>query len=71
MQKAYIKSIYLSIFLCMILATYGIAIKAKLKDGAILTNSTPVTNKIVILDAGHGLPDERCIIFFTEQQSRK
>ena len=24
------------------------------------TVSTPVTNKIIIVDAGHGTPDERC-----------
>ena len=24
------------------------------------TASTPVTNKVIIVDAGHGSPDERC-----------
>lgn len=24
------------------------------------TVSTPVTNKVIIVDAGHGSPDERC-----------
>lgn len=28
------------------------------KERLIQVNSTPITNKTIILDAGHGLPDE-------------
>jgi N-acetylmuramoyl-L-alanine amidase len=39
------------------------------KDRLIDVNSTPITNKVIILDAGHGLPDEGATGFFatTEQ----
>jgi len=33
------------------------------KDKLIDVNSTPITNKIIILDAGHGLPDEGAVRF--------
>lgn len=29
-------------------------------EQSILTSSTPVTSKVIVLDAGHGKPDERC-----------
>ena len=28
-------------------------------EESVLTSSTPVTEKVVVLDAGHGKPDER------------
>ena len=31
------------------------------KDKLIDVNSTPITNKTIIIDAGHGLPDEGAV----------
>ena len=30
-------------------------------EESVLTSSTPATNKVVILDAGHGKPDEGAV----------
>lgn len=32
---------------------------SKVKE-SVMTSASPVSNKVVILDAGHGIPDERC-----------
>ena len=39
--------------------SYGIVYN-KDKRTTITTSSLPVTNKVIVLDAGHGKPDERC-----------
>ena len=38
--------------------SYGIVYN-KDKRNTITTSSLPVTNKVIVLDAGHGKPDER------------
>lgn len=39
------------------------------KNGRIIdTNSTPITNKTVIIDAGHGLPDEGAVGFYATSE---
>ena len=35
------------------------------------TTSTPVSGKVIVVDAGHGVPDERSTKLITEQQKRK
>ena len=52
----------------LILCTYLIGIAlfsciysiANFKEKTLETVAIPVSNKVVVLDAGHGLPDERC-----------
>lgn len=39
--------------------SYGIVCNKDKRD-TITTSSLPVTNKVIVLDAGHGKPDERC-----------
>ena len=39
--------------------SYGIVYNKDKRD-TITTSSLPVTNKVIVLDAGHGKPDERC-----------
>ena len=53
--------------LCMILISlyvfsFKIAnnIEDKNIEKTVETVATPVTNKVIIVDAGHGTPDERC-----------
>lgn len=38
------------------------------KDRLIDVNSTPITNKTIILDAGHGLPDEGAVGFYATSE---
>lgn len=48
-----------AIFLC-ICSIIGLSIKRTVQ-----VNTTPATNKIVILDAGHGVPEEGiCLTYF-------
>lgn len=50
------KRIFLILAVFMLsIATYTVTIK---KEDTITTSSLPVTNKVIILDAGHGKPDE-------------
>ena len=49
----------LIIFMCLILAiSFG---GVKKNNNTIETVALPVENKVIILDAGHGFPDERSI----------
>lgn len=61
MMKKQIKRL---IIICMILTisiSYAISKKEKRDIGdAVQVTSLPTSNKVVILDAGHGTPDERC-----------
>ena len=47
------------IMLAISVLSYGIAYNKDKRD-TITTSSLPVTNKVIVLDAGHGKPDERC-----------
>lgn len=58
------------IFLFVVIITFLIFAIYK-HNNTVVVNASPVTNKIVILDAGHGLPDERSFIFSTVQQNKK
>ena len=53
--------VLLSISLCV----YGIINIIRKNDNnvALQTNSLPITNKIIVVDAGHGLPDEGAVGF--------
>ena len=46
------------IFVFLSFAVYGIINVIQRQDKAITTNAIPITNKIVVVDAGHGKPDE-------------
>ena len=46
-------------------AFYGITLwrttdKTKTDKKTVQTVTLPVTNKVIVIDAGHGVPDERC-----------
>lgn len=45
------------ICICFIVCICGIIVLSLEKD--IQVNTTPATNKVVVLDAGHGVPDLR------------
>ena len=48
----------LIIFICLILSILFVEIKKENKT--VETVALPVENKVIILDSGHGYPDERC-----------
>ena len=47
------------IMLAISVLSYGIVYNKDKRD-TITTSSLPVTNKVIVLDAGHSKPDERC-----------
>lgn len=55
--------VFLSIFCCTIITDK--------KSSTVETVSLPVTNKTIVIDAGHGIPDERSTKQYTEQQRHK
>lgn len=64
MKKATIlKGVIVLICFAITLVIYQLACKNKLSEIAIKVNATPITNKIIVLDAGHGLPDEGAVGF--------
>ncbi len=44
----------------IMVAFFAFAVQNKEKNNSVQTVTLPVTNKVVVLDAGHGVPDERC-----------
>ena len=51
--------IFVFVLVCISFVTYGIINMRRLPNQVAKTNSLPITNKIIVIDAGHGLPDER------------
>jgi cytochrome bd-type quinol oxidase subunit 2 len=45
-------------YISLIILIGGVYLQAK-DEKSIQTMAIPVSNKVVVLDAGHGLPDER------------
>lgn len=50
------------LMICMIcLSLYAFSFKIAIKENeTVQTVATPSSNKVIIVDAGHGTPDERC-----------
>lgn len=42
----------------IMVAFFAFAVQNKEKNNSVQTVTLPVTNKVVVLDAGHGVPDE-------------
>ncbi len=56
-RRVYLKRIiFVSSFICITVLMYGIIVN--INGEVVQTNSTPITNKVIVIDAGHGLPDE-------------
>lgn len=57
--------VLVSLFCCLSIFTFLLAsnkdsnIDDKAKENSVETVSLPNTNKVIVLDAGHGVPDER------------
>ena len=50
--------LFIFICVCFSIIGYGIMYNINLKNKDIKANATPITNKTIIIDAGHGIPDE-------------
>lgn len=51
------------IVICLVLGIFAYSYegtKINLDQEIQETTSTPVSGKVIVLDAGHGVPDERC-----------
>lgn len=53
-----IRNVILGMFAVFMVATISLNTKEKNKE-YMNTVSLPVSNKVVVVDAGHGIPDER------------
>lgn len=51
------------VLICFSLVTYGIINMRRLPNQVAKVNALPITNKVIVVDAGHGLPDEGAIGF--------
>jgi N-acetylmuramoyl-L-alanine amidase len=49
--------------LILLIVVCEIGINYSISQKAIKTNATPITNKTIVLDAGHGVPDEGAVGF--------
>lgn len=48
-------------FIVLSIVSYSVVnILEDTKTESINTNATPIANKVIVIDSGHGLPDERC-----------
>lgn len=62
------------IVICLLLGIFAYSYqgtKIDLDEEIQETTSTPVSGKVIVVDAGHGVPDERSTKLVTEQQKRK
>ncbi len=49
------------IAMCMLIGLISFTLKtSKEENDTIETTATPVSGKTIVVDAGHGTPDERC-----------
>lgn len=51
------------ILICLLLGIFAYSYegtKVNLDHEVKQTTSTPVSGKVIVIDAGHGVPDERC-----------
>ena len=64
----YKRLILVVFFVCISLCCYGIINVIQKQEKSISTNALPITNKIVVIDAGHGKPDEGAFLLYKENK---
>ena len=62
-KSTILRTIFVSSALFIAMVAYEIVNSYMISQKLIKTNATPITNKTVVLDAGHGLPDEGAVGF--------
>ncbi|MBR6641414.1 MAG: hypothetical protein IKL08_04400 [Clostridia bacterium] len=69
MKVFVLNKIHIYMFVCVLLLCGTFGIGCFLKDNIVFeTTSTPTTGKIIILDAGHGVPDEGAFLLHKENK---
>ena len=58
-----LRTIFVCSFLLVAMLVYEISSNYSVSQKLVKTNATPITNKTIVLDAGHGLPDEGAVGF--------
>lgn len=53
----------IAVLLLMTIVCFELSEKNMLENKVLQANATPITNKTIVLDAGHGLPDEGAVGF--------
>ena len=63
------KYIWVLICICFCVIVYWIISLTNEKSEVLKTNAIPITNKVIVLDAGHGLPDQGAVgVYSTTEQ---
>jgi len=62
-KSTILRTLFVISVLILSITIYEITNSYMISQRVIKTNATPITNKTVILDAGHGLPDEGAVGF--------
>lgn len=58
-SNLYKRLIFVSFLVCLSMSFFGVS--NIMNNKVIPTNALPITNKVVVLDAGHGKPDEGAV----------
>lgn len=62
-KSTILRILFVSSILMLSVVVYEITSNYTISRKAIKTNATPITNKTIVLDAGHGFPDEGAVGF--------
>lgn len=68
-KNTMLKMIFIVSILLLSMIVHEIVKSYTISQKLIKTNATPITNKIIVLDAGHGLPDERSSRFYWDNRA--
>ena len=64
----YKRLILVSVLVFFSLCFYGIINIIQKQEKTLATNALPITNKIIVIDAGHGKPDEGDLLLHKENK---
>lgn len=62
-KSTMLRMLFIFVFILLAMVVYEISNTYTISQNVLKTNATPITNKTIILDAGHGLPDEGAVGF--------
>lgn len=65
-SNLYKRLIFVSFLVCLSMSFFGVS--NIMNNKVIPTNALPITNKVVVLDAGHGKPDEGASLLHKENK---
>ena len=65
-SNLYKRLIFVSFLVCLSMSFF--CVSNIMNNKVISTNALPITNKVVVLDAGHGKPDEGAFLLHKENK---